>query len=165
MLKEQMATGINVDLGTTVGFCEACVQAKAARKPFPKRSDNKDAKAYGDKVVIDLWGPAEVPSLNGSLYSANYEDVATHKERVDFLKKKSGTFESYKAYKAWVKVHHNVDIIKIRGSDRGGNSTAKSSGSTLKLVVHAVTSLSMTPLPQMVSLKEPTDLILRVPEQ
>ncbi|KAJ3807082.1 hypothetical protein F5876DRAFT_10346, partial [Lentinula aff. lateritia] len=36
MLKTEMATGINVDLGTTVGFCKPCVHAKAAQKPFPK---------------------------------------------------------------------------------------------------------------------------------
>ncbi|KAJ3777032.1 hypothetical protein FB446DRAFT_618574, partial [Lentinula raphanica] len=74
MLKEGMATGVNVDLNTKVGFCEACIKAKAACKSFPKHSDNSDAKAYGDKVVADVWGPAEVKSLGGALYSANFED-------------------------------------------------------------------------------------------
>ncbi|KAJ3752945.1 hypothetical protein EV360DRAFT_54309, partial [Lentinula raphanica] len=74
MLKEGMATGVNIDLNTKVRFCKAYIKAKAARKSFPKHSDNSNAKTYGNKVVADVWGPAEVKSLGGALYSANFED-------------------------------------------------------------------------------------------
>lgn len=143
MLKESMVDGINVDMSTSVGFCEPCVQAKAARHPFPKHSNNSDAKAYGDKVVADVWGPAEVKSLGGAMYSSNFEDIWSREERVYFQRAKSDTFESYKDYEAWVKVQRAVKHIKIFGSDQGGEFTSeafrkylRSKGTRRHLAVH-----------------------------
>jgi len=57
MVKEEMLTGIDVDLDSKPEFCEACVKTKADQKPFPKKSKMVYTK-YGKKVVTDLWGPA-----------------------------------------------------------------------------------------------------------
>jgi hypothetical protein len=67
-------------------MCTICVQAKATRKPFLKRSTSERAKKYGDKIVSDVWGLAAVNSLGRKKYYNTYLDLATHKERVFFLK-------------------------------------------------------------------------------
>ena len=69
-------TGIELDNESKPDFCEACIKAKSARKPFPKQSETRATK-YGDHVHWDLWGPARVKSLNGHYYVAAYLDDAT----------------------------------------------------------------------------------------
>jgi hypothetical protein len=119
MVKTGMVTGINLDLESTPDQCTVCIQAKATRKPFPKRSVNEHVKGYGDKIVSDVWGPASTVSLGGHKYYNSYMDLSTHEEKVFFLKQKSEAFNSYKKYEAWAKVQRNA-VIKILGTDRGG---------------------------------------------
>ncbi len=133
----------NVNLNSEPEFCSACVQAKAATKPFPKHSDNESAKKYGDKVTGDIWGPAEVKSIGGSSYFALFKDVATRERLPYFMKKKSETLRCYKEHEAWMKAQRGVDVVKIFGSDRGGEFTSeefkrhlKSAGTIRHLNVH-----------------------------
>ena len=50
-----MIEGIDLDFNSKPLFCEICVQAKAVRKSFPKKSKNNVSyKAYGEKVMADL---------------------------------------------------------------------------------------------------------------
>jgi hypothetical protein len=67
MVEKGMVTGINLDLNSKPEFCEACIKANATRKPFPKESKT-EYKAYGDKVVADVWGPAAVESIARKQY-------------------------------------------------------------------------------------------------
>ncbi len=118
MAKSGSTLGIRVDLGTKVGFCQACVQAKAARKPFPKISlGNETAKAYGDKVVTDVWGPADTESISGHKYSNTYQDVSSREEKVYFMKKKSESYSRYLKYEPWAKVQRGAKNVRILGSD------------------------------------------------
>ncbi|KAJ3779705.1 hypothetical protein GGU10DRAFT_238677, partial [Lentinula aff. detonsa] len=48
-------------------FCDVCAKAKATCHPFPKESTT-EYRNYGDKVVSDLWGPAQTRSLGGAYY-------------------------------------------------------------------------------------------------
>jgi hypothetical protein len=64
MVEKGLVTGVNLDMMLKPDFCEACIKAKATRKPFPKESKTKH-KAYGNKVVSDIWGPAAVQSIGG----------------------------------------------------------------------------------------------------
>ena len=123
MVKNGMVLGIDLDLDSKPDFCEACIKAKATRKPFPKRSETKHQK-YGDKVVADTWGPAKVESLGRKKYYQLYQDIASHEERVYFSHKKSEGFENYQKYEAWVYNQRGV-TIKIFGSDHGGEFTSK----------------------------------------
>ena len=58
MVKEGMVTGIEVDLDLKPEFCEACVKAKADRKPFPKKSEMVHTK-YGTKLLQIYGGQPE----------------------------------------------------------------------------------------------------------
>ena len=64
MVEKQMVTGISLDMTLKPDFCETCVKEKAPCKPFPKES-KMEYKAYSDKVVTDVWGPAPVRSIGG----------------------------------------------------------------------------------------------------
>ena len=62
MVKKGMVTRISLDLISTPDFCEACMKAKATHKLFPKESKS-EYQSYGDKIVSDVWGPANVQSI------------------------------------------------------------------------------------------------------
>ena len=118
MVEKGMVTGINLDLSSKPEFCETCIKAKATRKPFPKESET-EYKAYGDKVVADVWGPSPVRSIGGSRYFLLFQDRFSHEERIYFLKLKSEVFDYYQKYEAWLTVQRH-GRIGIFGSDRGG---------------------------------------------
>ncbi|KAG7441177.1 uncharacterized protein BT62DRAFT_908982 [Guyanagaster necrorhizus] len=78
MVKSELVHGIQVDIGTKVGFCQAYVQAKATQKLFLKISlKNKTAKAYSDKVMIDIWELADTESISGHKYSNTYQNISS----------------------------------------------------------------------------------------
>jgi hypothetical protein len=123
MVEKGMVTGINLDLLSKPEFCEPCIKAKATRKSFPKESKT-EYKAYGDKVVADVWGPAPVKSIGGKEYYLLFQDLFSHEERIYFIKQKSEVFEHYKKYEAWLKVQRN-GRVGILGCDRGGEFTSQ----------------------------------------
>jgi len=57
-------------------FCSSCVQRKAHRKAFPKESQTTYS-IYGEKVVLDLWGPAPVDSL-GEIVTISSTMICLH---------------------------------------------------------------------------------------
>lgn len=138
-----MVTRINLDLNSKPEFCEACIKAKATCKPFPKESKT-EYKAYGDKVVANVWGPAAVESIARKRCYLLFQDLHSHKEKVYFLRQKSESFPDYKKYEAWVKVQRGRPIpIQIFGCDRGGEFTSneftehlENSGTIRHLTVH-----------------------------
>jgi hypothetical protein len=126
MVRKDMIEGIDLDLNSKPLFCEICVQAKAACKSFPKKSENNASyKAYGEKVTADLWGPAEVESLGKKKYFLLFQDKYSHEERPYFLATKDETLSHYRYYEAWAKTQREVPAIKILGSDRGGEFMSK----------------------------------------
>ncbi len=88
-------------------------------------------------------GPMSVVSLGGARYACTYRDLHTHKSKSEYLSKKSGTFGSYKCYEIWIKVQRGVEVIKILGTDRGGEFLSdeftqhlKAKGTEQHLTVH-----------------------------
>ena len=59
MVCEGAVKGIELNSLLASSFCEACVQEKAHCKAFPKISKTTYL-GYGEKVVTNLWGPAQV---------------------------------------------------------------------------------------------------------
>lgn len=72
-----MVTRINLDLSSKPEFCEPCIKAKATCKSYPKESKT-EYKAYNDKVVTDVWGPAPVKSIGGKEYYLLFQDLFSH---------------------------------------------------------------------------------------
>jgi hypothetical protein len=88
MVRDGMVTGVKVDLNSKPDFCEACIKAKAHRKPFSKKSKTTYHN-YGDKVVADTWGPVPVKSLDHKKFFRLYQDLSSHEECVYFNHEKS----------------------------------------------------------------------------
>jgi len=123
MVSKGVVTGITLKKSSEAEFCSACIQGKAHHKVFPKESETTYT-VYGDKVVVDLWGPVQVNLLGGHHYYQLYHDMFTYEDHIDFLKWKSKAFERYLKYEAWVKVQRNA-IIKCLDSDGGEKYISK----------------------------------------
>jgi len=90
-----------------------------------------EAKAYGDKVVANLCGPAPIKLLGQKQYYTLFKDLYSCEEHITFLHLKSKAFQSYKEYEAWVKVQCGV-VIKIFSCNQGGEFTSKEFDAHLK---------------------------------
>ena len=82
-------------------FCDACMKAKHHVTPFPKESLTLYDRV-GDLIVTDVWGPAQVESLQKNKYFVSFTDMHSHFSVIDFIKSTSEVFEKYKAYKAFL---------------------------------------------------------------
>jgi hypothetical protein len=119
LAKEGLVEGVEVDLSSTPEFCEACMKAKASRKPFPDETKNR-ARTYAALVHTDLWGPAQTTSLGGTTYYISFTDDYTREMKVAFLKAKSRALEAFKHYETHLaRQHPEVRLRKVR-SYRGG---------------------------------------------
>ena len=74
MVTSGTVTGVDLDTTMEPEFCEACIKAKAMHQPFLKENFT-EYKAYGDKVVGDVWGPARVMSLGNKSYVFIIKDL------------------------------------------------------------------------------------------
>ena len=81
-------------------FCENCVYGKQKRVRFLKVGKEKSEKL--ELVHSNVWGPAQVSSLSGSLYYVIIIDDSTRNTWVYILKKKSDVFKTFKKWKALV---------------------------------------------------------------
>ncbi len=63
--------------------------------------------------------------ISSSSYFTLFKDVATREHLPYFMKKKSEMLCCYKEHEAWMKAQCGVDIVKIFGSECGGEFTSK----------------------------------------
>ena len=84
LVKNNMATGVNLDSETTASQCEACIQGKQTREDIPKKGKNEVSQP-GELVMSDVWGKSPVKSLTGEEYYVSFIDVATRFSLVTFL--------------------------------------------------------------------------------
>jgi hypothetical protein len=103
-------------------LCESCVEGKGTRLPAPP--SDKRSKQANARTHFDLWGPAKVKSVGGSLYMMSCYDDFTHRIQLYFLKKKSDAPAAFKKYLALVRNQCSTRI-KIVRTDNGGEFTSK----------------------------------------
>jgi transposase InsO family protein len=89
------------------------------------------AKAFGEEVHSDVWGPARVETKGGKHYYVTFIDNYSQWTHVDFLANKSDTLESYKSFDTMCETQFSTRI-KALHSDRGGEYTANEFQSYLK---------------------------------
>ena len=93
-----MVTGLSVDHSTPVNYdCSACIQAKQARRPFPKEAQNRSNKP-GDRTMTDVWGPARTKSVGRWSYYISFTDDCTRTCTVLFLRTKDEAFDKIKQH-------------------------------------------------------------------
>lgn len=142
LIKDELVTGVNVDIGTPTPFCETCLYANGKRKPVPKERQGEKSSNFGDQIHSDVWGPAPVATIGGNRYYVSFTDDATRETSLYLLKKKSDTFHAYETYHTRLRTEMNVPI-KILHSDRGGEYLSdkfieylETSGTIHRLTVH-----------------------------
>ncbi|KAJ6619194.1 hypothetical protein B0H10DRAFT_1794008, partial [Mycena sp. CBHHK59/15] len=77
MVWKGMVEGVKLDMDSKPEFCEVCMKAKAHRKPFPKKSTTRS-----NKVVTDLWCPADVTSLGKCDYALTFTTPIPTKKKL-----------------------------------------------------------------------------------
>ena len=81
-------------------LCHGCKTGKSTCKPFP--SSSKKATQILELVHLDLAGPMQTKSLQGSYYTATFIDDSSCHAVIYFLKIKDQFLDAFKKYINWV---------------------------------------------------------------
>ncbi|KAI6101848.1 hypothetical protein F5141DRAFT_984499, partial [Pisolithus sp. B1] len=73
MLSKGLVEGVEITSQPSNDYCETCIKAKITQIPFPTETTNH-ALRYGEWIHTDVWGPAQVQSLQGKLYYVSFTD-------------------------------------------------------------------------------------------
>lgn len=108
--------GLNIRKCDCQDSCEACVQGKMSRFPFPQASEKKRERL--ECVASDI---CEMPieSIGRSRYFITFTDLYSGYTHVGFMRKKSEAFEKSVEFIEYLKTQINMKP-KIFRSDRGG---------------------------------------------
>ena len=97
---KQHSVGMDVDESSDFEFmCEACIQAKQARRPFLKESVT-EYRDVGELTVFNTWGPAQTESLHHNTYYISFTDAKSRNSVVSFMKSRASALDRFKKYKA-----------------------------------------------------------------
>ncbi|KAH9697399.1 hypothetical protein KPL71_023589 [Citrus sinensis] len=107
--KQGLLCGDNID---ELDFCENCIFGKAHRSKFTKGIHV--SKQPLDYVHVDLWGPAQVPSLSGGRYFMSVIDDYSRKVWIHILKTKDQALEKFKIWKTLVETQSGFKEWGVR---------------------------------------------------
>ena len=93
--------------------CETCVQAKLTRVPVAKVQEGTADKTL-HRVVSDVVGPFDTPSLNGHRYAVTFIDEFSRHATVKFMVRKSEVIDKFKEFLA------EIGTPKVLRTDNGG---------------------------------------------
>jgi hypothetical protein len=120
--------------------CEACIKAKQHVAPFSQKLETKYTKV-GELVVSDVWGPAQVQSLQGNSYFVSFIDMHSRFSAVYFKKSNKEVRDRYKDFEALVKTQTQNEIKQLQ-TDEGKEyvNTEFKSYITSKGTIHKLTA-------------------------
>ncbi|KAK4386674.1 Retrovirus-related Pol polyprotein from transposon TNT 1-94 [Sesamum angolense] len=99
------------------GACEACLQGKQHKKPFPSGTSWR-VKAILELIHTDVCGPMRTPSHEQNRYFILFIDDYSRMTWVYFMREKSEVFKVFKKFKNLVEKQSGRSI-KVLRSDRG----------------------------------------------
>ena len=100
-----MVDDLSIDQSSiTSKSCDACIQAKQARKSYPQEAEHR-SQTPGERVMSDVWGPAGKESIGRWKYYISFTDDCTRYVHVLFLKDKSQAFDRIKECITQIKRH------------------------------------------------------------
>jgi transposase InsO family protein len=112
--REGLVSGLEIDQSSIPSpTCEACIQAKQAHRPYPREAENRSQIA-GQRVVSDVWGPAQTRSIGGWNYYVTFIDDAKRYNAVLFLDKKSDAPDRIKGHAAKIKQKFGKGLTYMR---------------------------------------------------
>jgi len=100
-----------------VGVCEHCIFGKQKKVSFSKAKKTPKVEKL-ELVHTDVWGPAQVKSVENSRFYVTFIDGSTRKIWVYFLKNKSDVFFVFKRWKTEVKNQTGLKVKSLK-SDNG----------------------------------------------
>ncbi|KAL0334102.1 UNVERIFIED_CONTAM: Retrovirus-related Pol polyprotein from transposon TNT 1-94 [Sesamum angustifolium] len=112
------------------GACEACLQGKQHKKPFPSGTSWR-AKAVLELIHTDVCGPMRTPSHEQNRYFILFIDDYSRMTWVYFMREKSKVFKVFKKFKNLVDKQSGRSINVLR-SDRGKEYNNSNSTSSVK---------------------------------
>src|ERR1700761_9009714 len=117
-VKDEIFTGINIDINSPILECEVCLRAKAKRKDIAKVHIDPRTIDPGH-VHADCWGPTKPAAKGGYDSFVLLTEIATRFRHTALMKGKKLAFDHYKGFEAWLENQHNIRTRKFH-SDRGG---------------------------------------------
>jgi hypothetical protein len=109
--------GLHVREGNMDGLCEDCIFGKQTRHPFD--GVHEVEKVVGERVYMDLWGPAQVMSVGGKCWLFHIVDGHSAGVWAYYLAHKSAdeTLAAFKLFKAELEKQSGkpLKIIRVDG--------------------------------------------------
>jgi hypothetical protein len=118
MVHKEMVTGVKIQKGDEISFCEGCVEGKMHRKEFKPVGEIRSRKKL-QLVYSDVCGPMPVESNGGRKYFVTFTDDYSRYCSVYFLRFKSEVLEKFKEFEAMTRNECGYGIKALR-SDNGG---------------------------------------------
>ena len=131
LIKQKIVLGLKLDTKSEPTLCTSCAKARPTRKSVPKERVDYISHTLGDKVHLDVWGPATPQSYNGKLYYVSSMDDYTRWTTIYCISWKSEVLTRYKEYEAWMRTQYSKPI-KVLQSDRGSEYLSKEFDDHLK---------------------------------
>jgi hypothetical protein len=131
LMCSRAVTSIALSDDSSPSICDSCKYAKNTCKPIVKEHSAPQATSFREEVHTDVWGPSPTQSLGGKKYYVTFTDDYSCYMHTQSLHTKDETFVAYKAFAAWAKMQHGVNIRHLR-SDCGGKFTSNKFDTFLK---------------------------------
>ena len=115
MHKLNLVDGLSVDIASDPDFeCETCIQAKHARAPFPEIATTK-IHQLGDLIFSDIWGPAQIESLQGNRYIISFTDAGSRYVVIYFMKSRDAALDRFKHFAKLLEtqVGRRIKVINV----------------------------------------------------
>jgi abortive infection bacteriophage resistance protein len=104
MARKGMVKGMSVVKNTSMQkICEPCLHGKQTRILIPKVTENRETAVLA-QIHSDICGKMQTKSYNGFEYFITFNDEASRKVDVAFLKAKSEVLKKFTAFVEWAEM-------------------------------------------------------------
>ena len=114
MIASKACSGLELTNRDDMTPCASCEHAKATRKPIQRTRATPRAKAFGEEVHSDVWGPSPVQAIAKQEFYVSFTDDYTRWTTISLMKRKSETLKFYQAFEAWCATQFGARIKTVR---------------------------------------------------
>ena len=149
LIENGAVKGIKLNPNTPKTDSKACIFVHATCIPVSKPCISILALNFGDKIHIDVWGPACTATVKGKQYFITFMDDATCFTTIYLIPTKDKAFKYYQFFEAWAITQQHCTGIKVLHSNCGGkylseafNEHLAAAGTACWLTVHNTPQLN-----------------------
>lgn len=121
MVDKGLLNGVEIGKDDQLGFCQACVEGKKSRDPFPAGEIQTTERLQ--LVHSDVCGPMQTASFGGARYFVTLIDDYSRCVKVYCIRSKDQVFEKFREFEALV-TNETGQKIKTLRTDGGGEYTS-----------------------------------------